>query len=46
LIGNNVLVIRVDDDFGVIDDGAGGYIPKYLPFYNPAQVIDHGVTYL
>jgi hypothetical protein len=45
LIGNDLLAISNDDDFGVVDDGAGGYIPKYLPFFNPAQVIDHGVTY-
>jgi hypothetical protein len=45
LIGKDLIAISVDDDFGVIDDGVGGYIPKYLPFYNPARVIDHGVTY-
>jgi len=45
LIGKDVLVISVDDDFGVIDDGVGGYMPKYLPFFSPAKVIDHGVMY-
>lgn len=45
LIGKDVLAISNDDDFAVADNGAGGFIPKYLPFYNPAQVIDHGVTY-
>jgi hypothetical protein len=45
LIGKDVVAISNDDDFGVTDDGAGGYIPKYLPFFNPNQVIDHGVTY-
>jgi hypothetical protein len=45
LIGNDVLAISNDDDFGVADDGAGGFIPKYLPFFNPGHVIDHGVTY-
>jgi hypothetical protein len=45
LIGNDVLAISNDDDFGVLDNGTGGFIAKYLPFYNPSQVIDHGVTY-
>jgi len=34
-----------DDDFSVIDDGAGNYMPKYLPYYSPEQVIDFGETY-
>ena len=45
LIGKDLLAISNDPDFGVTDDGAGGYIPKYLPFYNPAQVIDRGETW-
>jgi len=45
LIGKDVLAISNDDDFAVADNGTGGFVPKYLPFYNPAQVIDHGVTY-
>jgi hypothetical protein len=45
LIGKDVLAISNDDDFGVLDNGTGGFIPKYLPFYNRSQVIDHGVTY-
>lgn len=45
LIGKDLLAISNDDDFGVIDDGAGSFIPKYLPMFSPAQVIDHGVTY-
>lgn len=24
---------------------AGTYIPKYLPFYNPQQVVDYGEIY-
>jgi hypothetical protein len=43
LIGD-VLAISNDDDFGIVDDGAGSYISKYLPFYNPQQVVDRGVT--
>ena len=45
LIGKNLLAISNDPDFGVTDNGAGGFSPKYLPFYNPAQVIDRGETY-
>lgn len=45
LIGTDLIAVSNDDDFGVVDDGAGSFIPKYLPMFNPAHVIDHGVTY-
>jgi hypothetical protein len=44
LIGD-ILAISNDDDFGIIDDGNGSYIPKTLPFFTPQQVTDRGVTY-
>jgi hypothetical protein len=45
LIGNDVLAISNDDDFGIVDDGTGSYIPKTLPFFAPQQVTDRGITY-
>jgi hypothetical protein len=45
LIGKDFIAVSNDDDFGVVDDGAGSFIPKYLPLFNPTKVIDHGVTY-
>ena len=45
LINNHLLAVCNDDDFGVIDDGTGNYIAKYLPFYSPDNVIDFGETY-
>ena len=45
LIGKDLIAVSNDDDFGVVDDGAGSFIPKYLPLFNPTKVIDHGVTY-
>ncbi len=45
LIGSDVIAVSNDADFGVIDDGVGGYMPKYLPFFGAANVVDHGVTY-
>lgn len=38
----NVLIISNDDDFGIVDNGAGGFVPKYLPYYAPANVTDRG----
>lgn len=43
LVGN-FLAISNDDDFGIIDNGAGDYMPKYLPFF-PENVIDKGAVY-
>ncbi|RRB04317.1 esterase-like activity of phytase family protein [Larkinella rosea] len=31
LIGNNILAISNDDDFGVVDNGANGFMAKILP---------------
>jgi hypothetical protein len=31
LIGNDVLAISNDDDFGVVDNGSNGFAPKILP---------------
>jgi hypothetical protein len=31
LIGNDVLTISNDDDFGVVDNGSNGFAPKTLP---------------
>ena len=31
LIGNNLLAVSNDDDFGVVDNGANGFAPKVLP---------------
>lgn len=45
LIGNDLLAISNDDDFGILDDGSGSYVSKLLPFFAPQQVIDHGATY-
>lgn len=45
LVGNDVLAISNDDDFGIVDDGIGSYIPKTLPFFAPQQVTDRGITY-
>jgi hypothetical protein len=44
LIGKGMLAVCNDDDFGIVDNAAGDYIPKILPYFNPAKVIDHGVT--
>ncbi|MEJ7739377.1 MAG: esterase-like activity of phytase family protein [Chitinophagaceae bacterium] len=45
LIGKDMLAICNDDDFGIVDNLSGDFMSKLLPFYNPAKVIDHGVTY-
>ncbi len=46
LTDKGILAISNDDDFGIIDGAIGGtYIPKYLPFYNPQQVVDRGEIY-
>lgn len=34
LINGNILVISNDDDFGVVDNGASGFMQKILPFTN------------
>ncbi|GAB3925971.1 esterase-like activity of phytase family protein [Larkinella terrae] len=34
LIGNNILAISNDDDFGVVDNGANGFMAKILPATN------------
>lgn len=41
----NTLAISNDDDFSIVDNGAGDYISKYLPFFSPQQVIDKGTVY-
>jgi len=46
LTDEGVLAVSNDDDFGIIDGASGGtYIPKYLPFYDPQQVVDRGEIY-
>jgi Esterase-like activity of phytase len=45
LINKDILAISNDDDFGILDDGAGSYKSKMLPFFAPQQVVDYGVTY-
>jgi hypothetical protein len=45
LIGQDLIAVSNDDDFGVVDDGGGSLAPKYLPMFSPSKVIDHGVTY-
>ena len=34
LINGNILIISNDDDFGVVDNGASGFMQKILPFTN------------
>jgi len=34
LINGNILVVSNDDDFGVVDNGASGFLQKILPFTN------------
>jgi hypothetical protein len=34
LINGNILVVSNDDDFGVVDNGASGFMQKILPFTN------------